>query len=89
MTISNYQQIADHLDALRPFKGTSCHATMSTDGLYIVTSYSTVVAEVDTAAAPMRRWISSSDYSKTTKRLQNLCKRELPGRDVPAGERVR
>jgi hypothetical protein len=86
---ANYRQIEQKLDALRPFIGNSCHATMSTDGLYIVTSYSTVIAEVDTAAAPMRRWISDNDYSKTTKRLQNLCRQNLPGRDVPAGERVR
>ena len=64
---------ADMLDKIRgrvAFTGNSAKGVFYSDNDYAVISYDTVIARYENGKA----WVSSEFYSKTTSRLQNMCR---------------
>lgn len=70
--MANYQDIEKALEELRPFKGNSLNAVATSDGGYLVFSYSTPIASVAKDGA---RQLDATKYSKTTSHHQNIIKR--------------
>ena len=68
--MDNYKTIEQKLQTLTPFHGNSLSAYWN-GGAYYVESYTTVIAR----ASGDKREVSSTKYSVTTSRQQNLIRR--------------
>ena len=67
---ATYRQIPDFIAGLTPFIGNSVTA-YTKDGHYVVNSYNTIIAEIDTVSRkPV--YFDTKYYSRTTSRLQNI-----------------
>jgi hypothetical protein len=69
--MDNYYAISDRLKNREPFTGNSLRGFWDGD-TYKVFSYNTLIATLESGGP---RWVSSTKYSNTTSRGQNLIKR--------------
>lgn len=75
MTYSNYADIESAIKNRTPFVGNSAKGELvftEANGVeFMVWSYGTLIGTYSAKA----RWVSERRYSKTTSRLQNICRR--------------
>ena len=67
---TTYAVMLDKIRGRETFTGNSAKGVAYSDNDYAVVSYDTVIATYDDGVF----WVSDKFYSKTTSRLQNLCR---------------
>jgi hypothetical protein len=74
--VDNYKTIETKLANRQPFTGNSLRGywiPLEGEQTYCVYSYNTLIATIKDGGGP--RWVSTTKYSNTTTRQQNLIKR--------------